>query len=190
MRFEINLASQPYENLRRFYRQWGLTLLLVGVVAASLVATATYNWNAGREVRTQLGELQREIARLEAQKREAETLISRPEHNDLRQRSRFLNELIARKTFSWTKVFSELEGLIPARVRVTSIRPELTQDNQLGIVLMVSGDSRTGILDLVSRMEASNTFRETRVRSETASQRELQFEISALYLPTLTGGPL
>ncbi len=40
MRVTLNLASQPYEDARRFVRQWSLMLGLVGLLTLLLVAGA------------------------------------------------------------------------------------------------------------------------------------------------------
>ena len=37
MKFKINLASEPYENARRFYLRWGSLLLAVAVLTGALV---------------------------------------------------------------------------------------------------------------------------------------------------------
>jgi type IV pilus assembly protein PilN len=107
-----------------------------------------------------------------------------------RDRSQFLNDLFYRKAFSWTEVFEELERVMPPRVHVVSIHPELAIDNELAIRLVVEGDSREKALELVRKMESSNHFHQTEIEQENVENGQgansgggVRFDISALYVP-------
>ena len=106
-----------------------------------------------------------------------------PENRSTRDRSQFLNELIRRKSFSWTKVFEDLERIMPPRVHLVSIHPELNEDNQLAIKMQVAGDSRERALDLVRRMESSPHFQQTKIDSESqqAQNEGVSLDITAVY---------
>jgi hypothetical protein len=85
-------------------------------------------------------------------------------------------------------VFDDLERVMPPRLQVVSIRPELASSNELQIKLVVAGDTRQHALDLVKKMEGSPQFRNTRIDQETAlsgqqTGDDIQFDISALYVP-------
>ena len=120
---------------------------------------------------------------------QAEALLNAPQNQTIRNRSAFLNDLFERKALSWTQVFEELERVMPAHLHVVSIKPDMTQDNQLEIKLTVAGDSRESALELVRKMESSRRFRKTQVDSERSGQNikspqdAIQFEISTLYAP-------
>ena len=49
--------------------------------------------------------------------------LNRPENRNTRDESQFLNELIERKSFSWTRVLENLEKVMPPRVHLVSISP-------------------------------------------------------------------
>ncbi len=188
MRVHINLATRPYEDVGQFYRTWGALLALVVLITAALVGLVLSSYMGARTVGKQTAELQRQMNAYDQQKRTAEEMLNRPENRDVRDRSRFLNALIARKAFSWTQVFSDLEKIIPARVHVISIKPDLSPDNQIEVALKVETDSREKSVDLIRRMEESKTFRQAQVKSESAQggsggARMVQFEILAVYVP-------
>ena len=88
-----------------------------------------------------------------------------------------------RKSFSWTKAFEDLEKVMPPRVHLVSIQPELNDGNQLAIKMLVAGDSRERVLDLLRRMESSAHFQQTTVEAESQVQNsnDVAFEITALY---------
>ena len=66
-----------------------------------------------------------------------------------------MNEVIERKAFSWTRVLESLEKVMPPRVHVVAINPELDEDNQLALKMRVAGDSRDRAIELARRMEQS-----------------------------------
>lgn len=191
MRFDINLASQPYEDARAFYLRWGGALALVAVLTLALVGFAVYKWRGTRESAGKSSELRQQITRLERERAENQTILNRPENRSTRERSQFINGLIVRKSFSWTQVFSDLEKAMPARVHLLSITPELKEGRQIEIKMRVAGDSRDKALDLARRLEQSRRFRDAQVTGETANVQsgddKVQMEISAFYVPD-TGG--
>ena len=111
-----------------------------------------------------------------------------PQNSSTRDRSAFLNDMFERKAFSWTKVFEDLERVMPARLHVVSIHPEMTSDNQLEIKLVVAGDTRDHALELVRKMESSQRFQRTQIDEERTEAMQgqgdsVEFDISALYVP-------
>jgi len=191
MRIQINLASQPYEYARRFVRQWTLTLSLLLLVTLALVIGALFRLKEFRAEQKVINNLRAQIAQGDKEIAAAQAFLNRPENRDTRDKSEILNELIARKAFSWTQVFTDLEKIMPPRLHVVSIHPELTPDNQLELKISVAGESRDRALDLVRKMEQSQRFREPQVVSENSEQQgqnqgdAVQYSISALYIPEL-----
>jgi type IV pilus assembly protein PilN len=86
-------------------------------------------------------------------------------------RSIFLNDLFAAKSFSWTSVMMDLERVLPAGVEVTSIDPTISPEHTVTIHLRVSGD-RDKVVDLVRNLERSQRFFAPRPANETAQTRE------------------
>jgi type IV pilus assembly protein PilN len=189
MRFDINLASQPYQDVRTFLLRWGTATGALALFTLVLLVTAFAGWWGGRDVRQRMDLATTEIQELDRDKATAETLLSRPQNHDTLERSRFLNGLIAHKAFSWTQLFMDLEKIMPPRVHVVSLQPE-PEENQVALRLLVEGDSRENALDLVRRMEASERFRLARVKSERGKEetRGVQLEILAFYAPELRRG--
>jgi type IV pilus assembly protein PilN len=188
MQIEINLATQPYEDSSRFWTYWGTGLALLGLATALLVFLAATSFMNASKDRAQMSKLRTEIAAYDQDKGRAEAILNQPQNRALRDRSRFLNELFQRKAFSWTRVFEDLERVMPARLHVVSIHPDMSADNNLEIKLVVGGDSREQALELVRKMEGSKRFKETEIESErsedtsSGSRDRVQFNISALYV--------
>jgi type IV pilus assembly protein PilN len=192
MRIDINLASQPYEDARRFWTNWGTALGLLGFATLLLVFVAgTRLINANHE-RKEIADMESVIAKFDAEKAQAEATLNRPQNRLTRDRSQFLNELFARKAFSWTRLFEDLERVMPAHLHVVRISPDLSKDNDLEIKLVVGGDTREQALDLVRKMEGSKRFKGTQIEAERTKDEgggnspgdRVIFDISASYVPS------
>lgn len=191
MRVSINLATQPYENVRRFY-VWaviGLTALLL--VTAGLLYMAAVSWRNATQVSRLINQEKDVLEKLQEQTRRDEAILNRPENRDVREQGQFINDLIRRKAISWTKIFSDLEKMIPPRLQVVQISPEITKEGGIQLRMQVAADSRDRAFELVRRMEDSTTFRYPQVVAESATQQgegggeTLQFDITAQYVPEM-----
>ncbi len=131
------------------------------------------------------------IARRDESRANAERILNQPQNRTTRDESQFLNELIERKAFSWTRVLENLEKVMPPRVHVVAINPELDEDNQLALKMRVAGDSRDRAIELARRMEASRRFAQTAITTEnhvsSLTGETEQFDIVAIYIPETPG---
>ena len=195
MRLDINLASQPYQDVRRFWLLWGIAVVAAVLVTGGLVVYTVKGVLQARQQQAEIDSIQRKLDALTDQETAARAFLNRPENRDTRDRSQYLNDLFHRKAFSWTKVFEDLEQVMPAHLHVVSIQPALSAGNQLEIKLSVAGESRDRALELVRKMEDSKRFQQTAINSENArggpgQAGEVEFDISALYVPeSVANGP-
>ena len=191
MRININLATQPYEDVRSFATRLGLLVGLLVIVTGGLVFATFSGWRNTRDVVQNIDQHKAQMAAMDKEISAGQSILNRPENKAVRDQSAFLNELIARKTFSWTRVFADLEKMMPPRVHVISIQPELDEQNQLELKMTVAGDSRDKIIELLHRMEGSKQFRAPQLTAESAEQssRGLQFQITAIYVPVSLAQP-
>jgi type IV pilus assembly protein PilN len=193
MRLDINLASNPYEDVRNFWVRWGGALAGVSILTLILIYLTFAGYENARKDRELIHQRENQIADRDHEKAEAQALLNLPQNSSTRDRSAFLNDLFERKAFSWTKVFEDLERVMPARMHVLSIHPELDADNQLELKLLVGGDSHEHALELVRRMEGSPRFRRTYIEKEhyplpSQTGDPVEFDISAVYVPE-SGSP-
>ncbi len=188
MRLDINLATRPYEDARQFWMRWGSALFALSVVTVLLLYFTVSGLLIAQQDRKLIRERHAQIAQRDAERAKAQATLNLAQNRTMRDRSQFLNDLFERKAFSWTKVFEELERVMPARLHVVSIRPDTSPDNELIINLTVAGESRDRALELVRKMEGSRHFQQTQIKSETtqtglSSGDNVLFEISASYIP-------
>jgi len=191
MRININLASNPYEAAREYTRRMGLLVAGLAVLAVGLLGYILYQRSQTRDIDQKLAQARQEIASLDAEKVQAQAILNQPQNRDVADQSQFLNKLFARKALSWTRVFTEMERLMPPNIHVVSMKPEFNRDNQLVLHVVVATPSREKAVELVKRMEKSPHFHSAQVEAENTlgegaggpAGGNIQFDIAAVYVP-------
>jgi type IV pilus assembly protein PilN len=191
MRININLASNPYEAAREYARRMSMLLAALVVVTAVLLGWILHQRRETRDVDRQISAARQEIASLDAEKAQAQAILNQPQNRDVADQSAFLNSLFARKALSWTRVFTEMEKLMPPNIHVVSMKPEFNRDNQLVLHVVAATSARDKAVELVKRMEKSPHFRAPQVEAENAlgegaagaASGNIQFDIAAVYVP-------
>jgi type IV pilus assembly protein PilN len=191
MRININLASNPYEVAQEYTRRFGLLVAALAVLTVGLIGYILYQRAQTRDIDQQIAKAQQEIAGLDAEKTKALAVLNQPQNREVADESQFLNNLFARKALSWTKVFTEMERLMPPNIHVMSMKPEFNRQNQLVLHVVVVTNEREKAVELVKRMEKSPHFRTPQVEAENAIGEgasgsvggNTQFEIAAEYVP-------
>ncbi|HKD86494.1 MAG TPA: PilN domain-containing protein [Terriglobales bacterium] len=195
MRININLASQPYEVAREYKRRMTLLIAALAVAAVVLLGYIFYQRAHSRGINRQLADVQRQIDSLNHEESQARAILNKPANRGIADQSEFLNDLFARKSLSWTHIFTVMEKIMPAGIHVVSMKPEFSKTNDLVLHVMVATDSRDRAVELVRNMEKSAHFRQPQVVAETVvtgtseqgQAGNIQFDIAAVYLPSAGG---
>ena len=193
MRVDINLATQPYQDVQQFWLRWGSAIVLLAVATMLLFWVTAAGWQTARQDRQLMRQYEQQIAMRDTERADAEALMNLPQNSSTRDRSQFLNDLFYRKAFSWTGVFEDLEQVMPPGLHVVSITPETAPSGDLSIKLTVAGESRERALDLVRKMEGSQHFQQTQIEEEASEVGaatpgdNVKFNISAFYVASSGG---
>lgn len=186
MRLDINLATRPYEDAKEFWTRWGLGVGALALVTLVLLVLATRGWiEAGRD-RVAIRQLQEQIAELDSEKAAAQAFLEKAANRSTRDQSQFLNGLIEQKGFSWTRAFEDLERVMPGPLHLQSLKPEINDEGQLELQLVVIADTRASALDLVHRMEGSQHFQGSQLVEEAPVAENgavVNAKIVAVYVP-------
>jgi len=189
MRLDINLATRPYEDAREFWARWGLGVGLLGLLTLVLLGLAVRGWTQAGRDRQNIAQLQDQIAERDRERATAQAFLDMSVNRSTRDQSQFLNGLIQRKAFSWTRVFEDLERVMPANLHVVSLRPELNEQNQMQLDMKVAGDTRGAAVELVHRMEGSRQFQGAQLVSEQQNGETgsgVIASVVAIYIPGST----
>jgi type IV pilus assembly protein PilN len=166
MRLDINLATRPYEDAREFWVRWGSAVGMLALLTLFLLAWAVRSWQVAGRDRQSITQLQAQIAERDRERTRAQAFLDMASNRSTRDQSQFLNGLIQRKAFSWTRVFEELEQVMPANLHVVSLRPGLNDQNQMELEMRVVGVTRSAAVDLVQHMEGSKHFQGAQLTQE------------------------
>jgi Tfp pilus assembly protein PilN len=197
MDITLNLATQSYQRVQRFHARWKLMIAGVALVAVALLCGSVAAYLSWRSGERQIAQLTKQIEERQREKEKIEAFLDRPESREVRVRSEFLNSAIARKAFSWTEVFTDLEHVVPPRLHVTSIHPDVNNDGQIELHLSVGGAKREAAIELVRRLEQSSHFAQAQIHDESfqtgqRAQSEgdaVSYTITAIYIPQFARRP-
>jgi type IV pilus assembly protein PilN len=153
-----NLSTRPFYN-EGAVRSW-LTILAIVAVAATI-------FNVSRVLRYSRSdtELATEATRDEARAAEVRVTAAKLRASvDTKQvdvasvEARQANDLIDRRTFSWTELFNRLETTLPPEVRITSVRPALDRNRRITLTITVLARGVDDVNEFMERLEATGAF--------------------------------
>jgi type IV pilus assembly protein PilN len=171
MRISVNLATRPFVELRPLFARLRIAMGLLALLAIGLYFGLN-SLNARAKIATaEMDTLKAKTAAFEQERVRNEARMKQPNNQSVLERSRFLNALFTRKSFSWTAVMMELERVLPPGVQVTSIDPVESKEGDVSIRLRVTGD-REKAIQLVRNLESSPRFVTPRLGGETALTAE------------------
>jgi len=181
MRIQINLASKPFVELGQVFKRLRVAMAALGVTAAALGGLLYMESSKADAAQAQLATLRNKTSDLQRERSRNEARMHQPVNAAALDRSRFLNELFLRKSFSWTAVMMDLENVLPAGVQVSSIEPQIGSDGEVHIRLRVMGD-RDKAVELIRNLEHSRRFAEPRLASESlqTSGNQPAYQLAAM----------
>ena len=185
---DLNLAKRPFTND-------GLLWAGLGLLAAGVLSLSTWNGTQFMATGSQVKALTEKSQTLREERRAAsrreETLLRTIEaarSELLASRAIFANDIIKAHSFSWTRLFNELEKVMPLGARVVNIRPRMDD----GIRVRINGVARNvnSFWELQDNLEAWPVFGNVYpdALQPTASRAgimtgELRFSLEMEYFP-------
>jgi hypothetical protein len=179
-----NLSTRPFYN-NRAVALW-LLLLLLTVVSATL-------FNAWRFVlysqsdSTLAMQATADSAKAAAARQAAAKLRASV---DARQvalvsvEARKANDLIDRRTFSWTELLNQFERTLPADVRITAVRPQVKDDRTVIVAMTAFGRTVEDINQFMENLEETQAFAHLLVRDERMTEEgQVEVTLEANYHP-------
>jgi len=162
----INLASEPFRRDRPMLvasaAVGALLILLLGVQVSTIVAKR----KDSVRIQHTIDKLNAQLQGIGREQSKLNGTLALPENSEALQYSVFLNQVIDRKAISWTKIFADLEKVMPYNVRLVSVRlPGLDANNNVILDMQVGAKEQPPVIELVKHLEASPLFGKTDVQS-------------------------
>lgn len=180
-----NLSTRPFYN-ERLVHMW-----LIGVAVAVLAATA---FNASRVLR-----YSRSDTRLQTQASGDESRAADLRRQAVRLRAsvdpkqvdfaaadaRQANDLIDRRTFSWTELFNRFETTLPDDVRIAAVKPRVDRDRGILLTINVLAKTVDDVSTFIENLEKTGAFMDIRPADERTDDNGLLISsLEAVYVPT------
>jgi Tfp pilus assembly protein PilN len=185
MKIRLNVATRPLESHRRFIAGAALAGA-VGIAALLLLSLSVFaSWRQNRGQRAQISDYEARLGRMQVQRQDLAAYFGSEKTKTVMDRAAFLNSLIDQRSFPWTKIFTDLEKVLPAGVRVVSIAPKM-QNGKVDVTLVVGANSDTSKIAFLRALESSPAFSQVRVNSETrakqaAAQDQVDVQLETIY---------
>lgn len=166
MKVRLNVATQPLESHRRFVAG-AAVLAVLGLAALVLLSTSVYRtWRQNRGERATISQYQDQLVSMRVERQQLAAFFNSSKTKTVMDRSAFLNSLIDQRSFPWTKIFTDLEKVLPAGVRVVSIEPKM-QNGQVDVKLVVGAMNDKSKIRFLDALQSSPAFSGIRVNAET-----------------------
>jgi type IV pilus assembly protein PilN len=159
MRIPINLASEPFRRDRPLMLALAAASALLAISLVVMISLMLSARDRAAENRTAVLQLNRQLQTLANEQAKLNGTLLRPENAEVLERSLLLNTLISRKGISWTRIFTDLEKVMPHNVRLVYVRlPQIDHDNQVTLDMVVAAESPEPVVDFLRRIERSPLF--------------------------------
>ena len=179
-----NLATRPFYN-ERMVNLWLIALALVVLAATAFNVSRVLRYSrSDTRLATQASHDEARAADLRQQAARLRASVDPRQIDFAAADARQANDLIDRRTFSWTELFNRFETTLPDEVRIASVRPRVDRD--LGIVLAINVSARSvdDVGAFIENLEATGAFANVRPAEEhTDETGMLLSSLEAVYLP-------
>jgi type IV pilus assembly protein PilN len=185
MRVRLNLATKPLETHRRFFA----CSCAIGALATILFPVLGWHVNSVRKadaaLRSQIASTLQRIDALTAERQELERFFSEPSNAQLHDRATFVNAILDARSFNWTRMFMDLERVLPGGVHVLSIEPKQV-NGQAAVKLTVGATNEEEKQKFLRALEQSGTFSHLqltniRVSNPGSSGDQVILELTVIY---------
>jgi len=181
---KTNLSTRP------FYNEGAVRVWLAGIAIVVAVATA---FNVARliqysrsdtELATQAARDEARTAELKTQAAELRASVDGRQVEAASLEARLANDLIDRRTFSWTELFNIFEATLPDDVRITAIRPSIEDDRRIVLTIAVLARGVNDIDEFMENLERTGAVKGLLSRDERVNEQEqLEATLETVYVP-------
>jgi Tfp pilus assembly protein PilN len=184
---KLNLSSNPFRNRTL---PWLLSLFLFAVSGIFAIWSVTV-WKAANDDKELAGEstkqMQAELKDLEEKSLQVQQNLT----EEQRQSLVASHKLVARKDFSWSNLFADLESLLPpsvsvSRINVLEVIKEPNGATKADLEFAVLSRETASVINMIDRMNSSGMF-QAELRGQDLQKSEAitftEYSIRLIYSP-------
>jgi hypothetical protein len=189
MRIPINLASEPFRRDRAMVVASAACAVVLTVLLGSLTYLIVAESQRAASTRVAVGRLSSEVRAMAAQQAKLDATLRQPANASILERSLLLNTLVDRKSVSWTRIFADLEQVLPLNVRVIQVRlPQIDARNQVLLDMVIGAQGPGPVIEFLRNLQASPRFGPATVHnsaSPTDNEPLYRYRVSVNYAQKL-----
>ncbi|MGB7220541.1 MAG: PilN domain-containing protein [Vicinamibacterales bacterium] len=184
-----NLATRPFYNERALHA-W---LFAIGLaVAAATVFNVVWVVRYTRSDTDLAARASRDEAGAAAARARTARLLASVDPRQLEYSSteaQLANDLIDRRTFSWTGLFNQFQATLPDDVRITAVRPRLDAKRNILLTISVVAKTIEDVDQFMRRLDGTGVFVDVLSTDERPDEEGLiQASIVTTYVPSAAAG--
>jgi Tfp pilus assembly protein PilN len=179
-----NLSTRPFYNEQLV----NLAMVAVGVLLAIAtvfnVSRARYDSGSSTDLVSQASRDETRAAELRKTAAKLRASVDAKQVATASVDARQANELIDRRTFSWTGLFNRFESTLPPDVRITSITPTIERSRKILLRVTVLARSVDDVNEFMENLDTTREFRDLRSVDERATDEgHIESVLEMLYTP-------
>ncbi len=180
-----NLSTKPFYNERAVHLAL-LVLTVIVVVASVFNITRVFQLShSGGQLAAQAEREEAQAIELHAQAAKLRATVDPKQIEHVSNEARKANDLIDRRTFSWTELLNRFETTLPDDVHITSVRPRVDTNQGTMLTVTVVAKSADDVFQFMENLDKSGAFARLQPRGDQMNDQGLwEATIEAKYTPS------
>lgn len=159
MRVPINLSTEPFRRDRPMILASSVSAVVLAGLLGFMIFLIVGERARAKENRIAVDRLNSQLRTIAAEQAKYDAFLRQPANAEVLERSLLLNTLVERKSVSWSKIFADLESVLPYNVKVIQVRlPAITSHNEVLLDMTVGAQSPEPVIGFLKRLEESPLF--------------------------------
>jgi type IV pilus assembly protein PilN len=159
MRIPINLSSEPFRKDRPILVASAACAVMMIALLGVLIFLIANERARAKDARIAVEKLTTQLRSAAAEQAKLDEYLRQPANAQVLAQSQLLNTLIERKSISWTRIFADLESVMPWDVKLISVRlPAINSRNEVLLDLVVGAKDPGAVIGFFKKLEESPLF--------------------------------
>lgn len=179
-----NLSTRPFYNTVALRLWVGVAALVVLLATAFNVIQVLQYSNSNTELVTRARDDEARAAELRRGAQQARTSVDVAQVDSVSIDARQANDLIERRTFSWTELFNRFEHTLPDDVRITGVRPSVDKERRIVLTVNVLARGVDDVNQFMENLDQTQAFAELHSRQEQVTDSgQIESSLEMVYRP-------
>jgi len=179
-----NLSTRPFYNVAAVRTSLTIAGIVILLATAFNISQVLRYSNSNTELVTRAANDEARAVELRRNAQKMRASVDAAQVEEVSVDARQANDLIDRRTFSWTELFNRFERTLPDDVRITAVRPTVDKDHRIVLLVNVLARSVDDVNEFMEKLDQTNAFLELRSREEqTNEEGQIESTLEMVYQP-------